>query len=185
MRASYALLIVSALLSACGAVSASTSGAKNHNVLQDNTKRLLRKHGRNWNDKYDAGAEERVLKRLKKFLSLKRASQEALSLEKASEKVLSLEKAPIPLQNFFALDDLNRMVASWNFRIDKYAQWYRQDFSIGRIRQALQQKDYPNFDDLILQYINLYKPAVDRAIDDGIVNVVRKGKVTFAQPLVN
>ncbi|KAE9311476.1 hypothetical protein PF008_g20200 [Phytophthora fragariae] len=59
-----------------------------------------------------------------------------LGLKKASPKVLSMEKIPLP-PNYFAMDDLVKMTKDWNFKIDKFEEWY----CYGTLTSALTQFD--------------------------------------------
>ncbi|KAE9103059.1 hypothetical protein PF005_g22004 [Phytophthora fragariae] len=47
-----------------------------------------------------------------------------------------MEKIPLP-PNYFAMDDLVKMTKDWNFKIDKFEEWY----CYGTLTSALTQFD--------------------------------------------
>ncbi|KAE9015443.1 hypothetical protein PR003_g8182 [Phytophthora rubi] len=66
-----------------------------------------------------------------------------------------MEKIPLP-PNYFAMDDLVKMTKDWNFKIDKFEEWYLKQFSVAHIREELNLKRNPGFESILLDYINLY-----------------------------
>ncbi|KAG6591131.1 putative secreted RxLR effector protein [Phytophthora cinnamomi] len=175
MRASCVLLVMAALLATLDAASATTKVEADATKHLENSERFLRTHEStttaNWDDSDNEKDDEERAFSIPKALSFGRSSQQLSGAEKASQllaaektyqKALSLEKAPAP--NYFAFDDLTKMVDNFNFKVDQWEKWYRQGFTLGHIRQKLDLEQNPGFQTLLLDYINQYKSRVDELV---------------------
>nr|AEK80994.1 Avh233 [Phytophthora sojae] len=177
MRASYVLLAVAALLSACDATAdTKTQAGTTHNELLN--RRALRLHGATTETRASEDDEERIFS-VSKILGLKKASESAPAVEKALKKVVSLEKTPALHSNLFLADDIERMTRDKNFKIDRWEQWYVEKLSLGDIRKELNKlglKNNPDYKKLLVDYINVYKARVDELLVPAVEKAEKAGK---------
>ncbi|EGZ07696.1 hypothetical protein PHYSODRAFT_288939 [Phytophthora sojae] len=177
MRASYVLLAVAALLSACDATAdTKTQAGTTHNELLN--RRALRLHGATTETRASEDDEERIFS-VSKIIGLKKASESAPAVEKALKKVVSLEKTPALHSNLFLADDIERMTRDKNFKIDRWEQWYVEKLSLGDIRKELNKlglKNNPDYKKLLVDYINVYKARVDELLFPAVEKAEKAGK---------